>query len=59
MRQDTATGTANVDYNTTKNDNGAMHVLYDSDEDSQIDIIFGAELDADDRAFQNLSAATR
>ncbi len=53
---DTATGTANVDYNTTKNDNGAMHVLYDYDDDSQIDIILGAELDADDGTLQNLSA---
>ncbi|WP_305372398.1 L-type lectin domain-containing protein [Photobacterium leiognathi] len=53
---DTATGTANVDYNTTKNDNGAMHVLYDYDADSQIDIILGAELDADDGTLQNLSA---
>ncbi|PQJ61595.1 L-type lectin domain-containing protein [Photobacterium angustum] len=53
---DTAIGTANADYNTTKIDNGAMHVLHDYDDDGQVDIILGAELDTDDGSLQNPSA---
>ncbi|KPA53167.1 hypothetical protein VT25_08000 [Photobacterium leiognathi subsp. mandapamensis] len=53
---DTTAGTANVDYTTTKPNNGAMHVLYDFDADDQNDIVLGSEIDADDGALQNLPA---
>ncbi|WP_087821270.1 GEVED domain-containing protein [Photobacterium aquimaris] len=50
---DSAAGTVNTDYNTTKSDTGASHALYDSDNDDQVDITLGTAWDIDDGTLQN------
>ncbi|MCG3865785.1 MULTISPECIES: GEVED domain-containing protein [unclassified Photobacterium] len=53
---DSAAGTGNNNYNTTKSDNGARHHEYNFDNDSQVDITLGTVWDTDDGTLHNISA---
>ncbi|WP_235011225.1 L-type lectin domain-containing protein, partial [Photobacterium aquimaris] len=53
---DNSNGIDTDNYNTRKDDNGAMHMRYDSNDNGQVDITLGTEWDTDDGTLQNPAA---